>query len=485
MRPTRRYWSGLSLGGVLVGTALITNRGLPLVGAGLLGAWLIARQYQYLRAITALGDELSLDIALTPDRVATDELVAVELTTTLQTPSPLSVVVQCDPPVGAQGTTAAERTCSLTSNGTNTTATTAFTFTVPAAGVHTFGPSTVTVKDPFDLFETTISRGPTPTLQVEPRGPGTVHVGEGGEAVATTYGNHSAGRLGTGLDPAELRQYEPGDSAANIDWNATARLDDVYVREFDPQTDRETVLLLDHRSSLAKGPAGETAFAYLRAVALSVVASARQLDDPLGLYTVGDDGTTSALPAEARAGQYRQLHDSLQNLTPTANGDSETTADLTRPPAAVRRVAATLEDDSTTFAEQLSPFYRDTATYVQRMNERPLFGTARERIANRQESIWTVLLTDDTRRAELRETVKLARRGSGHALVFIAPQVLYEPGSLGDLNAAYDRYLDFEEFRRDLSGLERVSAFEVAPGDRLQAILASRRAQRRRQRVNS
>jgi hypothetical protein len=53
--------------------------------------------------------------------------------------------------------------------------------------------------------------------------------------------------------------------------------------------------------------------------------------------------------------------------------------------------------------------------------------------------------------------------------------VLYEAGGLGDLEAAYRRYLDFEEFRRSLARLDRVQAYEVGPGDRLGALLASRR----------
>jgi len=62
--------------------------------------------------------------------------------------------------------------------------------------------------------------------------------------------------------------------------------------------------------------------------------------------------------------------------------------------------------------------------------------------------------------------------------VFLTPSILFDPGGLVDLEAAYDRYVEFEEFRRDLARLPGVSAFEVGPGDRLDAVLATGRDRR-------
>ena len=39
---------------------------------------------------------------------------------------------------------------------------------------------------------------------------------------------------------------------------------------------------------------------------------------------------------------------------------------------------------------------------------------------------------------------------------------------------SYESYVDFEEFRRELSRLPRVTAFEVGPSDRLEAVLSER-----------
>jgi len=107
-----------------------------------------------------------------------------------------------------------------------------------------------------------------------------------------------------------------------------------------------------------------------------------------------------------------------------------------------------------------------------------LFAATRRQLTRLPGSVLTVIVTDDNRRAELQEAVKLAGRGDDAVLVLLTPSVLYEPGGLSDLEAAYRRYLDFEEFRRSLARLERVQAYEVGPGDRLGALLAARRDQR-------
>jgi uncharacterized protein (DUF58 family) len=63
---------------------------------------------------------------------------------------------------------------------------------------------------------------------------------------------------GNGTDFLDLRAYEWGDDVRHIDWNVTARLDELFVRDF--MEDREVTawLLLDRSRSMAFGPDGRT-----------------------------------------------------------------------------------------------------------------------------------------------------------------------------------------------------------------------------------
>ena len=58
---------------------------------------------------------------------------------------------------------------------------------------------------------------------------------------------------GTGLDFANLREYQFGDDVRAIDWNVTARMDTPYVREFHEDRDITAWFLLDLSPSVDFG----------------------------------------------------------------------------------------------------------------------------------------------------------------------------------------------------------------------------------------
>jgi uncharacterized protein (DUF58 family) len=63
---------------------------------------------------------------------------------------------------------------------------------------------------------------------------------------------------GQGIDFRGLRDYEWGDDVRYIDWNVTARMDELFVREFTEDRELTAWLLLDRSRSMAFGPAGRT-----------------------------------------------------------------------------------------------------------------------------------------------------------------------------------------------------------------------------------
>ncbi len=58
---------------------------------------------------------------------------------------------------------------------------------------------------------------------------------------------------GTGMDLANLREYQPGDDIRAIDWNVTARLDVPYVRDFHEERELTAWFLLDLSPSVDFG----------------------------------------------------------------------------------------------------------------------------------------------------------------------------------------------------------------------------------------
>lgn len=48
--------------------------------------------------------------------------------------------------------------------------------------------------------------------------------------------------------------------------------------------------------------------------------------------------------------------------------------------------------------------------------------------------------------------MNLVRRGDDHVMIFLVPRALFEADGMGDLDAAFDRDVEFEKFRRALTG---------------------------------
>lgn len=486
MKPTRRLWAVAGLAAGLAAFAVVLARPIVLAGTVLLGAWILSRQYLFARAATTLANGLTVTQSSAAAGVRTDDTVPATLTATLDAPSRLTCSVEGGLPTAANA--ASPLGARIDPGETSAAATEPVRW--PVAGQHTFDQATVAVAD--GLFREQFPAGSqsSPTVTVEPRGPRNLHVGEGGDPIVAAYGEHDAGRFGSGLEPAGLREYTTGDTADRIDWNATARLGTPYVREYDAETDRQTMLVVDHRGPLADGSAGETELEYLREVALAITDSAKQLDDPLGLVAVGDGGVTERLAPSTQPDQYRHIRRLLFDIEPTADS-RRSDSDPDRPgatmggssPADARYALATLDGDESAFARRLRPFYAESQLYLERFGARPLYSAVRTTAAHEQGPVFTVLCTDDSSPTELVETAKTASQNRSAVLVLLAPTVLYEQGGLSDVERAYERYVAFEELRRDLSRLDGVTALEVGPGDRLSAVLAAGRDRTARSRV--
>lgn len=471
MDGTRRFGTAVGTGGVLVLLGVTFARPVFVVGGAGVWALVVGVQLSFLDRLHDVDRSLSVEQSLDRNYVTKGEEIHWELEATLDRPTPLGVSITPHLPV----TLSSRETSAVSLTPGETTTRTSATITASVVGPATIPAPDVNVTDPYGLFEERLETDATAAITVEPRQTRNVHVGAGGEAVVSTPGgSHRTDRIGTGIDAVGIREYVPGDTISNIDWKATARLASPHVREFEVETDRQTVIVFDERGDLATGREGETMLAYLREVALTAVGAATRLDDPLGLYAIGDDGVTAERKPKTDERTYARIRSRLQEATPTgANADRRAVG-----PGVARARAATLHDEATPFARTLRPFFTDGDRYVERIASEPLFGTIRTRLPRLEGNVWVLLFTDDRNRGELREAVKLARQGGNHVMVFMTPTALFEPDAVTDLEDAYVSYRDFEEFRRQLARLDRVEAYEVAPGDRIEALLSDREARR-------
>jgi len=164
------------------------------------------------------------------------------------------------------------------------------------------------------------------------------------------FGRHHGQRLGQGIEFAQYRSWEPGESSRRVDWRLFARTDKLFVREAELEADFRVWLLLDTSASMAmrseSGAMDKFHFARLLAAALGHVA--HRQDDEIGLIGIGDDSRV-LLPAEAGRTQWYQLLTLLNRLAPL--GRIETGDHLP---------ANLLDATQGSLVVALSDFYQDT-----------------------------------------------------------------------------------------------------------------------------
>ncbi len=67
------------------------------------------------------------------------------------------------------------------------------------------------------------------------------------------FGDYTGIFYGPSLDLAEVREYQPGDEVRRIDWNVTARMHRLFVRQYREERELTSWLLVDLSPSMAFG----------------------------------------------------------------------------------------------------------------------------------------------------------------------------------------------------------------------------------------
>ena len=165
------------------------------------------------------------------------------------------------------------------------------------------------------------------------------------------HGNYRTLFRGFGIDLADLREYQVTDDARTIDWNATARLQVPYVRQFNEERDLTAWFLVDLSGSVNFGGGATTK----RAKAVEFVALLARLLTRHGnrvgavLYT---DRVEVVLPA--RGGRHHVLH-LIDRLLRT--GEARRRGKVTRLGELLHRALQTIKRRSVVFV--LSDFISD------------------------------------------------------------------------------------------------------------------------------
>jgi uncharacterized protein (DUF58 family) len=115
-------------------------------------------------------------------------------------------------------------------------------------------------------------------------------------------GEHRTAAGGLGTELAQIRRWDPGDDVRRIDWNATARTDEVQVRVDVAERALTSWLLLDVSPSMTFGTADRRKWDVAEGVALAMGHLASRRGNRVGVVTFGGSSSLTLRPRQGRAG---------------------------------------------------------------------------------------------------------------------------------------------------------------------------------------
>jgi uncharacterized protein (DUF58 family) len=115
-------------------------------------------------------------------------------------------------------------------------------------------------------------------------------------------GEHRTASVGVGTELAQVRDWEPGDDVRRIDWNATARSENVQVRVDVAERALTSWVLLDVSPSMRFGTADRRKWDVAEGVAVATGHIASRRGNRIGVATFGAAEALALRPRQGRVG---------------------------------------------------------------------------------------------------------------------------------------------------------------------------------------
>jgi uncharacterized protein (DUF58 family) len=141
-------------------------------------------------------------------------------------------------------------------------------------------------------------------------------------------GLHRSPFRGFSVEFTEHRAYQPGDDPRYLDWRILARVDRLFVKQFEEETNLRAMLLVDASRSMAWRGSEErlTKREYADRLAAAVALILLRQRDATGLITF-DEAVRQVIPARVKTGQWSRL---VRGLLATPDGAGTAAAEALR-----------------------------------------------------------------------------------------------------------------------------------------------------------
>jgi len=147
------------------------------------------------------------------------------------------------------------------------------------------------------------------------------------EATGLFAGNYASAFRGGGLEFEESRPYVAGDDVRTIDWIATARSGEPFVKRFREERNQTLLFALDTSASMRFGTAGNTKAATAAHALALLAAAAGRAGDRTGLLVFDSGIRTEVSVGRGLAHTWRLIRTAVETAA-TAGGETRISAGL-------------------------------------------------------------------------------------------------------------------------------------------------------------
>jgi uncharacterized protein (DUF58 family) len=148
-------------------------------------------------------------------------------------------------------------------------------------------------------------------------------------APGLAVGGYASAFRGAGMEFEESRPYVPGDDLRHLDWSATARSGEPWLKRFREERDQILLLLLDVSASMAFGSGARSKAEHAAHAAALLAAAASAAGDRVGLVAFGERVRYELAPERGDAHLFALVR-AAAGLAAAAGGGTDLAAALAR-----------------------------------------------------------------------------------------------------------------------------------------------------------